>query len=78
MKKQTKILITVQGGLIQSVCTNNPENTKVIIVDYDRADQGENPVYEEPAQDINEITFDNPTPMETEVKNELERIHFLQ
>lgn len=73
--QNTKVLITVQGGLIQSVCSNQ-HNMTVIIVDYDRGDHGENPVYEEPVQGINEITFDNPTPMEAEVKNELERIHF--
>ena len=41
MASKIKILITVEGGIVQSVCTNNPD-CKVVIIDYD--DKGDEPV----------------------------------
>lgn len=35
-----KVLITIEGGIVQSVCTSN--NAKIVIIDYD--DKGDEPV----------------------------------
>ena len=32
---ETKILITVEGGIVQSVCASNPD-VRIMIIDYDK------------------------------------------
>ena len=41
MTSKIKILITVEGGIVQNVCTNNSD-CEIVIIDYD--DKGDEPV----------------------------------
>lgn len=39
---KTKVVIVIEGGCIQCVQSDNPENLEVIVVDYDGQDLSEN------------------------------------
>lgn len=36
--KKTKVIIVIEGGCVQCVQSNKPENLEVIVVDYDGQD----------------------------------------
>lgn len=40
---KNKVLINVQGGVIQSICANS-EDTEIVVIDYDNFETGEDEV----------------------------------
>lgn len=79
---KTKILIRVEGGIVQSICSNNP-SVEIAVVDYDNVDNGEpafNGIISTPdvvQENMYElIDAEGGTPSEKEAREELKRIHF--
>ena len=77
--KKTKVLIEIQGGLIQAIYSNN-RNTQVVIIDQDMTDVGEPGISEirSPdgvADDLYTI-YSGSEPREREIHDELKRIKF--
>lgn len=78
--ENTKILIEVRGGIVQSVKSNRG-NVKIVIVDYDNI-QGDETIVGSPSkpdavyENIYEAFTDQSNPMEMEVRDELKRFKF--
>lgn len=79
----TKVLIQVRGGNVIHISAT--EEVKIVIVDYDNSDNGENPVIpsEQLSPDVifkdgeaHTLFTDETDPVEMEVKDELKRIKF--
>ena len=80
-----KVLITMQGGMIQNITTD--QDMDIVIVDYDLPSHGE-PAFKgcyapdyivkggEFAEMFQNMTGAELTPEEIEVRDELKRIHF--
>lgn len=74
-----KILIEVKGGTIQRIVTDQ-EVEKIVIVDWDNASQGNNPVERiEPDSIIEDgnfhLLYSSANPADLEVQQELKRLH---
>lgn len=51
---RTKILIVIQGGIIQNICTSNPD-VDIAVIDYDvfENDEDDDPVNVYPTENFN-------------------------
>lgn len=75
-----KVLVTIEGGICQSVITNN-ENCEIVIIDYDK--NGDDPVVISGIQEPNEVVVNMydlfvgvNDPDEKFVHEELKRLKF--
>lgn len=75
-----KILVRVEGGNVTSVCSNR-KDVKIVIVDYDKSDNGDNPVTDilppdSVSDNMYELFTDQSDPKSGEVRDELKRRKF--
>ena len=77
--KKTKILIEIQGGLVQTIYSNN-KNIQLVIIDQDMADVGEPGISEikspDGVADDLYTMYSGSEPREQEVHDELKRLKF--
>lgn len=75
--ENTKILIEVRGGIVQSVKSNRG-NVKIVIVDYDNIQGDESCVsgINDPDIVIDNLYKSFKDPSEQEIREELERMNF--
>lgn len=80
-KKETRILVTIEGGICQSVMSNKLKNVRVVVVDYDL--KGDEPVIVS-EQNLEKLKFknfyeifnDTKDAADIDVKYELTRLKF--
>ena len=74
-----KVLIEIQGGLVQAIYSNN-KKTRVVIIDQDMADVGEPGISEikspDGVADDLYTLYSGSEPREREIHDELKRIKF--
>jgi hypothetical protein len=85
MDNKIKILLSVRGGVIQEIHSNqDPENVEIVIVDWDNVDVGESAIH--PVEPIHnpkskfenawELYTDEDDVAEMEVREDLKRLKF--
>lgn len=79
--KNTKVLITIEGGICQGVMSNNLKNIRVVVVDYDK--NGDEPaiVSEQQLEKLKpenfyELFTDKSDSIEMHVRDEMKRLKF--
>lgn len=77
----TKLLITVEGGVVQGVMTTDKKSVRVVVVDYDKHSDEPVVVSAQPleklkAENYYEIFTDQTDPVEMQVRDELKRLKF--